>query len=324
MGEHTGQVAGYVRVSSKGQSTARQDLGDDVDRIFEDKASGKDRSPMSVHPGCRALERVRIAGCVHRSAPNDACQAAPQPSQCRPGRWEAPPAIRSTRSQRDDERSRKIRPNPRIRPVHAHRFFLMPDEEVHELGREGVGMVKAWLEATTWMEFPFNSNEDGDRCTVLLLEGKKKFDLRGFHLGDKNTRRIMTVECKRYTTKGGQAAEFQRFLAIAYSYHARHKKDYGKAQAEDFLWVTSNPFKTDGWSELCSESSIIAAVKHPKHVDVIGEDHEIDDEIVRLVAQHLWLLVFDQNKQMQITLTRDELKRVMAVVDREGPLLWQH
>ena len=38
----TGQRIGYVRVSTLDQSTARQVDGIDVDRTFEDKASGKD------------------------------------------------------------------------------------------------------------------------------------------------------------------------------------------------------------------------------------------------------------------------------------------
>lgn len=43
MSGHTGQVVAYVRVSSIDQSTSRQDLGE-VDRVFEDKFSGKDRN----------------------------------------------------------------------------------------------------------------------------------------------------------------------------------------------------------------------------------------------------------------------------------------
>jgi DNA invertase Pin-like site-specific DNA recombinase len=38
-----GQRVGYVRVSSVEQSTARQLEGVQLDRLFEDKASGKDR-----------------------------------------------------------------------------------------------------------------------------------------------------------------------------------------------------------------------------------------------------------------------------------------
>ena len=38
----TGQTVGYIRVSSVDQNTARQLDGMELDRIFEDKASGKD------------------------------------------------------------------------------------------------------------------------------------------------------------------------------------------------------------------------------------------------------------------------------------------
>lgn len=43
MTEHKGQLVGYIRVSSTDQNTERQDL-DEVDRIFEDRVSGKDRN----------------------------------------------------------------------------------------------------------------------------------------------------------------------------------------------------------------------------------------------------------------------------------------
>jgi DNA invertase Pin-like site-specific DNA recombinase len=39
---------GYTRVSTVEQSTARQDLGSDVERVFEDKASGKDTNRASL------------------------------------------------------------------------------------------------------------------------------------------------------------------------------------------------------------------------------------------------------------------------------------
>lgn len=42
MSGRTAQIVGYVRLSSDDQRTHRQDLGD-VDRLFEDKVSGRDR-----------------------------------------------------------------------------------------------------------------------------------------------------------------------------------------------------------------------------------------------------------------------------------------
>lgn len=201
----------------------------------------------------------------------------------------------------------------------------MPDEEVQERGREGVGMVKAWLEATTWMEFPVNAYEDGLRCTVPLLSGKKKFDLRGHHLGDKHQRRALSVECKRYTTKGGQLKEYRRFLAIAYSYHAKQIELLGGAIDEDFLWVTSNPFDNTkvAWTHLRTEEHLLDALADEANADVLGDGHEIDEKLARKVAASIWLLVFDE-RQMDVTLTAGELKKVMTVLEREGPGLWQH
>lgn len=39
-----GVVVGYVRVSSADQNTARQELGDDVHRVYTEKVSGRDRN----------------------------------------------------------------------------------------------------------------------------------------------------------------------------------------------------------------------------------------------------------------------------------------
>jgi hypothetical protein len=199
----------------------------------------------------------------------------------------------------------------------------MPDEEVQERGREGVGMVKTWLEATTWMQFPFNAYEDGSRCVVPTLGKRKKFDLRGFHLGDKHKRRYMSVECKRYTTKGKQLSEFRRFLAIAYSAHVKAIELFGE-WTEDFVWVTSNPFETDKWRDLCTEDYMLEVLSSSDHKDVLGEDHQIDEKLARDVARRTWLLVFEDEKQMSVTLTSEELKRVMTLLKREGAGLWQH
>lgn len=201
----------------------------------------------------------------------------------------------------------------------------MPDEEAQERGREGVGMIKAWLEATTWMDFPANAYEDGPRCIAPLLVGKKKFDLKGHHLGDKSKRRDLWVECKRYTTKGGQLKEYRRFLAIAYSYHAKQIELVGVPVADDFLWVTSNPFDNTqvAWAQLRTEEYMLDVLTDEAHADILGNGHEIDEGLARRVLDRIWLLVFDE-KQMGVTLTAGELKQVMTVLEREGPGLWHH
>lgn len=195
----------------------------------------------------------------------------------------------------------------------------MPDEEVQELGREGVGMVRAWLEATTWMTLPFNAYEDGPRCKVPYIGGVKKFDLRGYFLGDKHHRRELTVECKRYTTPGGQSKEFQKFLAIAYSATLKNIRERGSWE-EDFIWVTSHPFDLGKWPTLASFDEMKSALEDPDNAPLLGGE-PIDEELARTVAGRIWLLVLNE-KQLEVTLTTQELKQVMVALDREGTALW--
>ncbi|KQQ43090.1 hypothetical protein ASF50_03595 [Nocardioides sp. Leaf307] len=100
-----------------------------------------------------------------------------------------------------------------------------------------------------------------------------------------------------------------------------HVELYGKSEAEDFVWVTSNPFVTDGWSDLCSEDAITDAITDQANADLVT-GHELDPKLVREVQAGIWLLVFDE-KQMDVTLTPEELKNVMTVLEREGPGLWR-
>jgi len=58
----TGQHVGYIRVSSIGQNTARQLDGIHLDEVFEDKASGKDRSRPALES---CLRHVRKGDVLH-------------------------------------------------------------------------------------------------------------------------------------------------------------------------------------------------------------------------------------------------------------------
>lgn len=57
-----GQQVGYVRVSSIGQNTARQLDGVKLDKVFEDKISGKDTNRPNL---TRCLEHVREGDTLH-------------------------------------------------------------------------------------------------------------------------------------------------------------------------------------------------------------------------------------------------------------------
>src|SRR3954452_3193517 len=113
-------------------------------------------------------------------------------------------------------------------------------EQNHELGREGVFRVKAWLEATTHLSMPWNVYDHTAVCTRTRLDGGvKRYDLSGQFIGEHQ--RPAVVEAKTYTGVGGQAAEYIEFLANAYSTTAQEIATVGDTKTE-FIWVTTHPF----------------------------------------------------------------------------------
>ena len=196
----------------------------------------------------------------------------------------------------------------------------MPDEASQQAGLEGVGMVKAWLESTTWMTLPMNAYEDADRCKVAYYGGSKKFDLSGYLHGPNKSRRNLWVECKRYNSHGGQHGEFMEFLAIAYSYTAKTIKEKGSC-SDEFLWVTSHPFKTGEWPTLVSFAKIDAVMTDPAQSAKLGGD-QYDPDLARELAERVWLLVWCEKQVNRLSLTREELGKVMATLKRDGEPLW--
>lgn len=195
----------------------------------------------------------------------------------------------------------------------------MADEEIQELGREGVGQIREWLEATTWFYLPYNAYQDGIRCKLSHHSGRKKFDLVGHHRGDENQRRTVYVECKRYTTASGQAKEFKRFLAIAYSSAHKQVQEFGEWDGL-YIWATYHPFSIGQWSQLTTADAVRAAVVDTENSDILHSG-PLNEDLIRNVADQVWLLVLS-DKQLNITLTPEELNAVLGVVDREGTPLW--
>lgn len=57
-----GQQVGYIRVSSTGQSDSRQLEGQELDRVFKEKVSGKDRKRPELN---RCMEHLREDDTLH-------------------------------------------------------------------------------------------------------------------------------------------------------------------------------------------------------------------------------------------------------------------
>lgn len=189
----------------------------------------------------------------------------------------------------------------------------MVAEGTQELGRKGVATVKRWLEATTYIELPFDVYNNTLDCTIAHFGGVKRFDLQGYYLtGNKGP---IFVESKRYDSAGGQYKEFLRFLAIAYSSTVEERRVYGAHKERHFLWVTFHPFNLEHWSAFESHEHMILALS--KNPDMLAEEESVDEDLVREVASRIMVLVFNP-KQEGLSLTRDELKAVRLQIDRKA------
>lgn len=190
----------------------------------------------------------------------------------------------------------------------------MAAEETQEKGRRGVALAKRWLEATTFIELPWNVYEKTAMCTVPLLEGKKIFDLRGQFLGP--LARPVLIENKSYSAENNQYPQYQEFLAIAYSATAKRIEDQADTE-EEFIWVTSHPFKLSKWAGLESYEAMAEAVAaFPQHLG----GRPVDDDLIRKVCGRVWVLVMNP-KQEQLSLTHDELQLVNTVLRRKESTL---
>ena len=130
------------------------------------------------------------------------------------------------------------------------------------------------------------------------------------------------MESKRYKTVGGQAAAFEEFLAVAYSTTAREIETVGDTRRE-YMWVTYHPFSLTKWSKLTKKATIRKALeKHPQFAgrrpgaDAEGDYREIDEDVLDLLSQRLWVLVFSQ-KQEKLMLSPKELSKVFAQLKRK-------
>jgi hypothetical protein len=185
-------------------------------------------------------------------------------------------------------------------------------EDIQEIGREGAATLKRWLEATTYMELPFDAYNNKIDCTVFTVgDQKKQLDLVGYMLVGKKA--PVFIECKRYKTPGGQYKEFIKFLAIAYGQTAKEIQDFGESRPSEFYWVTFHPFNLDNWTKLETYDHMKLALEtHPTYLG--GAD--FDEQMAHGLASRVTVLVFNP-KQEGLSLTRTELEAVRPTLQRK-------
>ncbi len=187
----------------------------------------------------------------------------------------------------------------------------MPRETSQERGRVGAKIAQRWLEATTFIELPFNSYKNEALCTVTCLDGSiKTFDLTGYFYDDNHT--PLCVEVKNVTTDSHLREQFQEFLAVAYSSTA--KRDEGR----NFMWVSWHPFgPMTKWASLSSMGEIQDALV--AHESLLAGDN-IDLDLLKKVSERIWVLTFN-DRQVELSLDVDELAQVQAKLGRKRSTL---
>lgn len=180
----------------------------------------------------------------------------------------------------------------------------MAKETAQRLGYEGLYEVKEWLEATTRFAFSFTVWDNEMMCTRPCPDGTMKaLDLEGMTVGDPNERpRPVSVECKKYTTVGGQADGYREFLAVAYANTAHIINTMSGDAEREFLWVTYHPFSQTRWNELLTVSHLRGCIEQ---YAALLNGAKINDDLLATVAQRIGVMVVGQ-RQVDLRLTKDE------------------
>jgi hypothetical protein len=189
-------------------------------------------------------------------------------------------------------------------------------ETSQRLGYEGVHEIKEWLEATTRFAFTYTVYDNEPMCTVTCLNNETKaLDLEGVTKpADGTAGTPVSVECKKYSTPGGQTQEYRKFLAIAYSSTVRIINVVGQDCGREFMWVTYHPFAQTDWKKLLTVKYMRKCIEDH---GALLEGAVIDDDLLAIVASRVWVMVVQQ-RQVNIRLDKVELSKVHTALLQGG------
>ncbi|MEU1290248.1 hypothetical protein [Kitasatospora sp. NPDC005856] len=185
----------------------------------------------------------------------------------------------------------------------------MPGEELHEVGADGARRAKEWLEATTRVKASWTNTDPkwSRRMTFKWPTGKQtpfSLDLGGLLCGGEFDNDIFMAECKKYASASDQGTHYLAYLAKCYVILSQQE-----TAADHFMWITWCPFNVTDWDKLLTEEWLRKAIlRHAP--DIFGEvppgevESLIDNDVVRLTAERLWMIVLS-DKQEQLVITRE-------------------
>ena len=133
-------------------------------------------------------------------------------------------------------------------------------EALHRQGESGAQDAKYWLDATTRTKSSWTNDDDivAARMSFKWPHAKSpkaepfSFDLGGILFGAPFHNHQFLAEVKNHKTVGNLGSHFDDFLAKCY-----HVADTDRKLADQFMFITWNPFRATDWSKQTSKDQII-------------------------------------------------------------------
>ncbi len=177
-------------------------------------------------------------------------------------------------------------------------------EALHKKGDDGAQRAKYWLDATTRTRSSWTNEDDivASRLEFNWPHGKKtqfSFDIGGILFGDPFHNHQFVAEVKNHNTVGNLGSHFDDFLAKCYFV----AKNEGKL-ANQFMFMTWNPFRAENWSKHTSKESIIkGCVKNKERLLGAADKSDseaaslLDADTLEFLQDTLWLVVLSDKQE---------------------------
>jgi hypothetical protein len=203
--------------------------------------------------------------------------------------------------------------------------YSVTAEGLHELGREGVLLIRRWLDSTARFSMShtaYDLDSQSRPYTQVRVEqlngGFENFDLVG-DIRDERGKKGNTiyVECKNYTSAGNQGVLYSEYLATCYSAFAAKYKALGHPPSAEFMWITTHPFAQTNFTKLTEECSIAKACVVEAHVARLGGE-DYNAELGKALAARLWLVVVNDRMLDEMIMGDDLRAAVMTRMVQMG------
>lgn len=199
----------------------------------------------------------------------------------------------------------------------------MPGEAMHQKGADGTRRAKRWLDATTRTKASW-TNEDTVSAGRLTFnwpyagQHPFSFDVGGLLFGAPFDSHLFMAEVKNYSN-ANLGKDYDDFLAKCYVVWRDHSR-----WANQFMFLTWNPFRANSWTGLCQADAIKNACVLNR-ARLFDEEDEavartmVDPLVLAELEKRLWLVVLSE-KQERLLISDDDRALIVQSRVKKGLL----